>query len=619
MSELRHALTLILASAGVGLFIVLAIGLVLTSIRVGVLGRVLVLPFRGTDERRGELAALFATRLIGIEREWTTAARKLIELKETFHEETSRAESGHDAKHVATNGVAPNVDQADRHPLAAGQTVEHTPVPQQSRDLAAGPRTTGDDFLADILLLDEDSSLAGADLGTVSVAGVSFSPQHVLAFMRRLPGMFARRILSGSLLTVGNRAILTVTYAERSLRRRANITRRVAEFGDDAWLSSVDNIAFEIAKARIERLRERRKASRKREPEGTATPVTASGSYSADRALVEAQTWEASKAFLDAYACHLQHYVSGRASDRDEAVRRYDEALTIQPSYTRAAYNRATLAYNRYLPAANQQAMADFERATASDDVRVRALAWAGLAMAYCQAIHRFNADPQPLAAEALDASERAIELDPDLEETRFSRGWAHQTQHDWNEALDDYESVVETPAEETAPGRRIKSFALNNAGWIWLEPLHRRTDAILKAEQLLWRAVDYYPNKIGYANLAEVARRYQRYDDALAFFDRALELDDCYVNAWNERAQLEIEIAAAALAKHQPKRCKLFIGEAVTHHARAKRVAEDDDYIKQLEHRFQTSVQKHARALGKLAEALTPESDKAERHHSAR
>lgn len=600
MSRLVHLVELIAAGAGIGVFIVLAIGLVLTSIRVGVLGRVLVLPFRGTDERRGELTALFATRLIDIERQWTADARQLTGLKKTFHEETSRAELGRDAKPVATNGAAPEVDQAERHPLADGQTVPHTPVPTDSRDIASGPRTTGDDFLKDILLLDGDSSLAGADLGTVSIAGVSFSPQHVLAFLRRLPAVVARRVLSGSLLTVADRAILTVTYAERSLLGKAHITRQVSEFHADAWLSSVDDVAFEIAKARIERLREKRSASL-----NESTPASASGSYSADRALVEAETWEASRAFLDGYTFHLRHYVSGRASDRDEALRRYEEALTIQPTYTRAAYNRAALAYNRYLPAANTQAMADFELATASEDVRVRALAWAGLAMASCQAIHRFKADPEALTAQALEASERAVELDPYLEESRFSRAWAHQTQGDWNEALDHYDTVLETPAEDAAAGRRIKSFALNNAGWIWLDPLHRRKNAILKAEQFFWRAVDFYPNKIGYANLAEVARQYKRYDDALGFFDRALGLDDCYVNAWEERAQLEVELAAA-LAKDEPQRSKDLIGKAVAHHARAKRIAEDETYIEQLEDRFQASIQKHAAALGKLARPLT-------------
>jgi tetratricopeptide (TPR) repeat protein len=626
VSELLHALAVVLAAAGVGVFVLLVIGLLVTSVRVGVLGRVLVLPFRGMDERRGELTALFATRLIEIEQEWAAAARELTDLRTQFQETTSQTGSKLDNTSATKPEVTPPEPKAERHPLADGAPVAHTPVPGESRDVASGPRTTGDDFLDDILLLDEDSSLAGADLGTLSIAGVSFSPHHVLAFLRRLPSVFARRVLSGSLLTTGDGAVLTVTYAERSLRRRPQVTRCVAEIGADAWLSTVDGIAFEIAKARIERLRERR--GRKARPSDraanepsssvssaesgadstrntTTASASGSGSYTADRALVEAETWKAAKAFLAAYASHLRHYVSGRASDRDEALWRYDQALQLQPGYTRAAYNRATLAYNRYLPFANKQAITDFECATASHDQRVRALAWAGLAMAYCQAIHRFNADPDALAPEAVDASQRALELEPDLEEPRFARAWAYQTQGEWNQALNDYDEVLATPIEETAPGRRIKSFALNNAGWIWLKPLHRRKKAIIEAEQYFWRAVDYYPNKVAYANLAEVARSHRRYNDALAFFERALKLDDCYVNAWNERAQLEVEIAATALSSGDARRCKHFVAEAAAHYARARRIAEDEDYAKQLGRAFQKTVKKHTSVLGPRAETL--------------
>ena len=539
--------------------------------------------------------------MIEIEREWTAAAHELTELKRTFHAQTQPAETG---PATVENGNA-----------------EATGAPtHSSRDVVAGLRSTGDDFLEDILLLEADSSLAGADLGTVSVVGVSFSPQQVLAFLHRLPAVFARRVLSGSLLTVEGRAILTVTFAERSFRRPSQVTRRMTEVEGNAWLPALDNLAFEIAKARIEHLREKRVRRHEEEqrstggsgfdpagraPEGEATEISASGSYWADRALVEAATWNASKAFMEAYTSHLRHYVSGRASDRDRALRGYDEALELQPGYTRAAYNRAVLSYNRYLPAANEQAIADFDLATASDDLRVRALAFAGLAMAYCQAIHRFDADAELLVPEAFDASDQAIEIDPDLEEARFARAWAHQARGAWDDALRHYETVLEIDSD-TPAGRRIKSFALNNAGWIWLVKLRRRKDALLKADELFSDALTYYPNKIAYANRAEVAKRQGRLDDALEFFDRALELDSHYVNAWNERAALEIEIAAAALSQGNKARCKHYIAEAAAHHARATRIAEDEKYVQLLRRNVQRAIKDHAHVLGEEVRALT-------------
>ncbi len=110
------------------------------------------------------------------------------------------------------------------------------------------------------------------------------------------------------------------------------------------------------------------------------------------------------------------------------------------------------------------------------------------------------------------------------------------------------------------------------------------------------------YPNKVAYGNLAEVARRHRRYPDARALFERALKLDPSYVNGWNERACLEVEIAAEGNDGDA--------GDALTaslaHHHRAVGLAGDDDkYAKRLRAEYEAALARH----GLLAQAQDQEA----------
>jgi tetratricopeptide (TPR) repeat protein len=109
------------------------------------------------------------------------------------------------------------------------------------------------------------------------------------------------------------------------------------------------------------------------------------------RVILPTNVLAALRAFIAGYAAQIRHYLSGSAHDRERALAHYQEALEAQPHYSRAAYNRAVLLYNRYQRKANDEAIACFAAATRSHDARDRALAFAGLAMAYCQVVHRFE------------------------------------------------------------------------------------------------------------------------------------------------------------------------------------------------------------------------------------
>jgi tetratricopeptide (TPR) repeat protein len=554
-----EAFAVIAAFCGLVLLVVAVIVFALALVRVGVRGRVLVLPFRGGDSRAADLTSLFFDTIVEMEESWTQLAHEIRDLKAGFVERILR---------VASNGDA----ERPRHPLADGAAIEPpSEAFARTADVSMAPRTTGDELIEQVLLLEGDRSLSGADLGVISVAGVSFSPQNILALARRLPAICARRLLSGTVLILGDKSIVTVSYEERSLHRPSRRTSHIREVCGEAWLPAFEDLAFRLAKGRIDILRDL-------------------GSVSADEGAIEADSWGSCRAFLAGYVAQLQHYVSGRASDRERALTAYDVALSDQPIYPRAAYNSATLLYNRYAPKANEEAIRRFDLAAGSDDSRVRALALAGLGMAYSQAIHRFGSDPRDLLPKAREASEDALRIDDNLEEARFARAWASQGLGNWDDALREYEAVVHLDPK-SAPGRRIASLALNNEGWIWLTKLSDERDALRTAERLLWRAVEYYPNKLAYNNLAEVARRVRRFDDALTLFGYAIRLDPTYVAAWNERACLKVELAS--LAGDQKSR-ERYLAQADADHRRATDLAEDNLYIDSLREDFAGARERH-------------------------
>jgi tetratricopeptide (TPR) repeat protein len=607
IDTISHLLGIVALAAALGLAALAVIGLIVSVAQVTVRGRVFVIPFRAADMQRVDLTVLFSNRLVDMERRWRSLAHEIqmlrssvgatsrdASLTENAVIRASADEGGGPSRHATTLQLAGS-------PITSGQRLlESLPRPGDSpfKDVAAGPRTTGDEVLDDVLLIAEENSMADIDFGSMTVSGVSFSLQAFVALFRRLPGVFARRVLHGAISPMGDGSVLSVTLDQRPLpgrfpRYRASCTVHV--IGED-WIHGVDGAAFGLAKARIDQLRDAGlpAAAGAGAPKSTRSETVA-------RAEIEAESWDACEAFLEGYAAQLRHYLSGRGSDRDTALDHYENALRFQSGYARAAYNRATLLYNKYLPAANREAIVRFREATSSTDPRVRALAYSGLAMAYCQARHRFDGAEDGLVSKAVDASQDALSLDPDLEEARFAVAWAYQALGDPERAVSEYESVVRLPTD-TSAGRRIKSFALNNAGWIWMHEFEKRKGAVARAEAYFWTALQYYPNKIAYVNVADVARTAHRYDDAIGLFERALDLDPAYVNAWNERAMLEVEMAREAARGGRRKRADVLAADARLHHQRAIHLACDEAYEGRLRRDFEAAEAQYTQSLARGA-----------------
>lgn len=524
IKEIVSVLALVAGAAVLVLFL-LAVGSVLVrAYRVGYQRRPLLLTFAGSDDSRAALTTLFATQLRLIEKEWARLVGAVRSAQTDFKAEYDIARQPSDA----TSRSRGDVELAAPADLPPGQR-------SGLGEAGNSPRTVGEEPIDDVLELESDqNTLADMDIGTVSVAGVSFSPQAILALVRRLPGACARRRISGTLAQFGDTAVIAATFEERGWRRGSATSIEQVVIVEGDWLAAINTLAFRVQKGRLGMVGAL----------GDAKKATAAGGLSrtAKHGFLEAETWEACKAFLAGYERHFRHFVSGAAADRDRAIELYTRAIDCHPNFTLAHYNRGTLLYNRYRRAENERAVEDFELATKSEDPRLRALAFAGLVVAYGQQVHRFDVRKEAVVANAEDASRQALQLDPGLEESWFAAGWALQIDERWNEAHAAYLDIDKLKST-SVPGKRIKSFAYNNAAWIGMTKLSGDRQQLLRdAKRLLAQAVDLYPNKIAYANLAAIARERRKYGDAERLFEHALELDPKYVNGWHEFALLELE-----------------------------------------------------------------------------
>jgi tetratricopeptide (TPR) repeat protein len=353
----------------------------------------------------------------------------------------------------------------------------------------------------------KDDPLGGHTVGPIRIGGVSFSPDAVYSILYRLRTIVARRTIAGTLHEFGNTVRITVNFTNR---RQAQFVVLVEEIGvPDELLAAIDDTAFAVARLRLE-------------------------------SQSETSSWEAYRNFLEAYALHLRFVRTGRPSDRDKAIAKYQVAIARSPGYALAHYNLGTLLYIRYEAAANRDAILQFREAAASDDDKIEALALAGLALAYCQQGHRFGEDAIKVAPLADDASTRAVAIADDLEETCFARGFSLQMMRRIDDAINWYEKVVSLRGETTGE-RRLKSFASTNQGFLHLT----EKEDLAAAESSLIRARDLFPfNQMAYANLGEVHRRRKEYDLAVKAYEHALSISPTYVNGLNELGMIHISMA---------------------------------------------------------------------------
>jgi tetratricopeptide (TPR) repeat protein len=555
-----HILELLAVFSGLVLFGSVVIGLLVATFHAAVAGRVVAVPFRGNDERRMELTHVFVRRLTEIEDEWIALANDVEGVRKEIDERAR--ERGDDVKPSAGT------------PLTAGEELA-LPARRGEELATSAPRTSGDELLFGVVELAGAGSMDNADLGGISLGGVTFSPREIVALLRSAPIGLARRTLKGSIISGSELSTLSVEFEERALPVFGRVRRRAirCQFQGDDWPAAVEELAFRLEKERIYLVRDRPTLRMRRRLRGTFLREPTTRSHTLRQAVIEADSWASYRPFLVGYAAHLRHYRDGRATDRDGALEHYDEALDAQPGFPRAAYNKALLLYNRYLPDANEEAIAAFTLAIETQDPNLKPLALAGLAMGHCQAINRYASDSPDHDRLAREAARDAIELAEDLEEPVFAQARILELDQLWHDALDRYDAVLALKGTSGA-ALRIKSSALNNKAALLLRQLADEDNALSRAEAFLWQAIRVYPNKAAYTNLGEVARRSDRIADAVRLIETAVKLDRTYANAWNELAVVELEQASELAREGRPKNADVAVRASLEHAEHAERLA---------------------------------------------
>lgn len=367
-------------------------------------------------------------------------------------------------------------------------------------------------------------------VGTISFGGFSVSPESLFAVSYFLRRQLARRTIAGRIDSFGNTVRVSLTLSRGFVPAKAK-----ADTGADAGAGSP---------------RSRRQGTplppivvkRKIEDQGEVLDLLSDLAFEVLRLRYdlpsETESWAAWVAFHEAYAEHVAFLKAGNKDLRDRAISGYAQAVQIDPGFSRAHYNLGNLLYDQYILAANLEAISHFERAAREGDATVRALAFAGLTMAYAQNVHRFDFESTISIERADAAAKAAVALNRDLEEAAFAQAWALQVADRVDDAIEAYGRVIAIPGT-SASEMRIKSFALNNQAWLYLT----QKDDVATAEALLQRALAV-PNKNIWANLGEVRRKQGALRDALSMYEEAIALDPRYVNGLNEMGMVYLELA---------------------------------------------------------------------------
>jgi len=494
VDQLTHTLLTALVLSATLLAIGFVLGLVASIVHSAwkvIVGKAtLVLPLQGSA--KGALVStVLAQQLDAIEREWIDLSRSINELEDPHPDAPIYAELG---------------------------------------------RTLADDYLSakSVQEFIDEHPIDPGTVGTITFAGVSFTPQTLLSLLYAIRGKIARRAIRGTLHEFDTLIRLAVEFhyptrlryrspsdpqshrlprrSGHRLQSQARFVRTLDSKAPIELLQTIDDAAFAFGRFRL------------------GSPAAAT-------------RWEAFKAAATGYLAQHRFLVNGDLSDRERAIESYERATVTEQNYALAHYNLGVLLYARYTESDNSRAIEHLAKAAeiTGPRTRMKPLALAMLSACYCQQVHRYGGAIEPSVSLAEDASAKAFDLDSELEETRFARAFAAHMRGKLQEATHMYEQVARLPGD-SAEERQMKSFALNNKGFIELERGEHK-----EAESSLRRALNFCVNKMAHANLGALYRLQGRYDAALDEYREALRLDPKYINAINEMGMVHITTAASA------------------------------------------------------------------------
>jgi tetratricopeptide (TPR) repeat protein len=527
LSLFVHLLELAAVLAGLMLVVILLARLLTSIWRVRVRGLIAILPFEG-DDNAVAVGHVLPQRWIMIERELHDALAAV--MSEYPSELDTHASLELDVYRVdSRQGVDPRSQAKNSEPSAHDPAVGSHMSPESTARLSAAPRLRPLDLPSESQFESLEADPIEKGLSPITFGGMSVSPDLLLNTLRRIEAGLARRTIRGTVHTFSESVRLSVALKEgRAPFPPVEVVAKV-ETGSQL-LEAVDDLAFGIIKRRRH--------------------MTISMSH-----------WRGYRNALDAYRHQLRFEWTASYAERQRAIARYKESLDTDPSDPVLNYNLGALLYARYVESDTRQAIEHYLKAAEADEPKWRALALAGLAMSYCQLIHRYGYPLVPSSGQAGEASRRAMELRPDLEEVAFAQGFALQVAGQFDDAIRAYERTLTLPGH-TKPEIRFRSFALNNAGWIRMKNKGDHQGA----REAFESALELWPkNKMSYANLGELCRRALDLDGAIRCYERAMQLDPEYINGANELGMIYLEMARGD-AHHQRER----LSAAISWHRRS-------------------------------------------------
>ncbi|MDC4227313.1 MAG: tetratricopeptide repeat protein [Candidatus Manganitrophus sp.] len=386
-------------------------------------------------------------------------------------------------------------------------------------------RSEPDAFLdsqQELLILSDP--MEGQAIGSIGFGSFSFSPDSLFALSYKTRTLLARRTIRGGIDQVGDTVRLSTTLTTDRDGPTTMVLVRLIE-RPDQLLELIDDMAFEIVKRRW-------------------------------GLVSEAKTWRGYRAFMEGYTHHIRYIRTGNTAEREAAIDKYRQSVTIEPGYALAHYNLGTLLYNRFTATDNDRAIEHLRKAVEASEATLKALSLGVLSRAYCQQVHRYGHEKMPWMAWAEEASAMAVQLGPDLEETWLAHGFALQFLGKPREAIEAYWRVMALPGDSPEE-LRLKSSAENNRAYIAMTEFND----LKEAEVLFKHALALDPhNKFSYANLGEIYKRQNNYSAALVAFEQAVRLDSRYINGTNELGMLYVAIAADARDSRKEKE----MGEAL-------------------------------------------------------
>jgi len=434
-------------------------------------------------------------------------------------------------------------------------------------------RSEPDAFLdsqQELLILSDP--MEGQAIGSIGFGSFSVSPDSLFSLSYKTRTLLARRTIRGGIDQVGNTVRLSTTLTtDRDGPTTMVLVRSIER--PDQLLELVDDMAFEIVKRRW-------------------------------GLLSEAKTWRGYRAFMEGYTHHIRYIRTGNTVEREAAIEKYRQSVTIEPGYALAHYNLGTLLYNRFTATDNDRAIEHLRKAAEISEATLKALSLGVLSRAYCQQVHRYGHEKMPWMAWAEEASTMAVQLGPDLEETWLAHGFALQFLGKPREAIEAYWRVMALPGDSPEE-LRLKSSAENNRAYIAMTEFND----LKEAEVLFKHALALDPhNKFSYANLGEIYKRQKNYSAALVALEQAVRLDPRYINGTNELGMLYIAMAADARDTGKQKEMEEALKTALRWHERALAIVPEEEERHRAELRKRFAKAYRERGFQKEAGAVEQE-----------